>query len=1151
MEAVSRAALPGPRLPAVAGRVAAVSSLALVAALTAALPATAEPSAASGTVAGATGGMVAGATGGTVAGASDGTTQVLLDQAAFWRGKGRRDLALEALQRVYAAAPDDAEVLYRLGLYALEDGDAASAQGWLARLRRVAPGDARADRLDGALRQGAISPAGIEEARALAQAGQADAAVARYRQIFGAALPPDGYALEYYLALAGTVAGFDEATRGLAALAAQDPAGAAAAAQARVLTYREDTRRQGITLLARRAALDPADGALLRDWRQALLWLGPTPADKPLYDAYLALVPGDADVRARYDAATRPQIVAAPAMPAVTPAPAALPVAATQPGVAEAVARGEQLRQAGRYAEAYDVLALALGGAPDDAELLAALAKLYSAGGMHAEALRLHAALLSRAPADDQRVEDAVGAAVAAGDFATAQAWLGGAMARSPDDPRLHLVAARLAEARGDRAGAVAALETARRLRARQLGTATAEVAPVPRDPVAQGVPGNPFRTAPATPPRTVASVADVPRSAPPRRPPAVTAQAAAPAPSLKPAPIPAPIPAPVASTMPRPLAFAESTAAAGQTSGGLYLPGGRVDAPAATSTAPRSLIPPTAQPALTGSADMPAAPAGGTAPAATGGYARPAAPVSYPPLTTAQASEGIGLPAPALINDPMSQDIARELAELRQNTVPYVRGEVGLRNREGEAGLSELTEVHADISASISPFDEGRLTVSIQPVSIEAGTPADDGARRFGLNALVPTTVTEDNHDELATIVDNNSNVWNLLTPTEKQILGAAVTTPEKTLLSDFFTTNSALVSALSDTLQTALTTALATDGALLSDFVTDNEAILTTAGGLSTTQRALITTALASEVYSFDSARLAALRRTPTQEDKGAALALAYEIGDIKADVGSTPQGFEVSNVVGGVTYAPKLDANTTLKLTGERRAVTDSLLSYAGTIEPFTGKRWGGVTRTGGRVMLANDDGKVGVYGGGGYYTLEGENVADNTQMEATVGAYVRAYKTDTAEVKVGLNLSYLDYDKNLGEFSFGHGGYFSPQNFYSIAIPVDYTGESRNGKWKYGVGGAVGYQNYDKDAAPYFPTDKALQNILDQEVDAGLITTSTYAAASNSGIGGNVHGNFDYSIDRLTTVGGAASYDSFGDFSETNVMFYVKRMLEFEP
>lgn len=1042
-------------------------------------------------------------------------TRALLDQAAFWRDKGRRDLSAEALQRVYAAAPDDPEVLYRLGLFAAQDKDAA-AQAWLAQLRQRVPGDPRVARLDDAIRQGSLPDGGIEEARRLARTGNVTASVAMYRQLFAGGPPPLAHALEYYQTLALTPEGFEEARQGLGQLAANGD-GAAAAVLARVLTYREDSRREGIALLARRG---PVDASAREDWRRALLWLEARPEDKPLYDAYLALVPDDGAVAGR--------LAQARAVAATSPV-AVAPVAIVPDG-RQALERAEQLRGTGRFADAYDVLALALRDTPGDTRLLAALARLYGDGQMYGQAVQVYDAILTREPGNADVIEGAVGAAIGAGDVVTAGRWLKEALARSPAEPGLHVLAARLAAARGDTPGAIRSLETAQALRARQLGQ-VAGLGTAPAVPAApETVPGNPFRrdSVPEKPPVVADTTDPARRLAAPR---AATAGAVA-------GDLAATVPSPRLSPLPAPLALTGGpTATAGQTSGGLYLPDGQVRA---TTGRPAALTPATVPQIATTTSPAPA-------------YAQPVAIPTPAPAPTypalASATPGTpGLPV-ATANDPMSRDIARELADLRQGTIPFVRGDVGIRNRDGESGLSALTEVGATLSAAVSPFDEGRLTVSARPVSLESGTPEGDAARRFGLNALVPTTVTAANHQSLATIVENNSGVWNLLTPTEKQILGAAITTPEATTLNGFVTSNPTVVAALTDELRTAITTAVAADPATtLSSFVSANPTIW---NGLTTAQESVLSAALAADSYSFDTARMAALRRAPTQDDAGVALAVAYEIGDIKADVGTTPLGFEVQNIVGGVTFAPKLSGTTTLKLTGERRAVADSLLSYAGTIEPFTGKRWGGVTRTGGRVMLSDDDGDVGLYGGGAYYRLEGDNVESNQQLEATVGAYIRPYKTERAELSVGVNLSYLNYEKNLGEFSFGHGGYFSPQNFYSVSFPVEYSGQSRSGKWSYTVGGAIGYQSYDKEAAPFFPTDSKLQTILEDEVSAGLISSAYYAAGSESGVGGNIHGGFDYAFDRQTTVGASASFDSFGDYSESSVMVYVKRLLEVAP
>lgn len=161
----------------------------------------------------------------------------------------------------------------------------------------------------------------------------------------------------------------------------------------------------------------------------------------------------------------------------------------------------------------------------------------------------------------------------------------------------------------------------------------------------------------------------------------------------------------------------------------------------------------------------------------------------------------------------------------------------VQVRGRDGESGLSKLTEAKAPLTFSTVPFEKARFDFTATPVSLTAGSGAADAWRRFGTNAL------------------SQGN-------------------------------------------------AVAAGGATVNDLpnaTTDSQ----TASG-------------------------------------GAELALK---GDrYKVDLGSTPLGQDLSTLVGGVQWSPKLTDFLTLILTGERRAITDSLLSYVGAEDKSSGKRWG---------------------------------------------------------------------------------------------------------------------------------------------------------------------------------------------------------------
>src|SRR5205823_9379644 len=136
------------------------------------------------------------------------------------------------------------------------------------------------------------------DARKLIHEGHPAAGAAKYRELFGPAGPPGDLALEYYQAASGAPEGWQEARDGLRRLVRRAPAEVRyKLALAKLLTYRDETRREGITMLAA-LARDPTIGKdAAAGWRQALLWLTPTERDVPLYRDWLRAHPKDTEVK--------------------------------------------------------------------------------------------------------------------------------------------------------------------------------------------------------------------------------------------------------------------------------------------------------------------------------------------------------------------------------------------------------------------------------------------------------------------------------------------------------------------------------------------------------------------------------------------------------------------------------------------------------------------------------------------------------------------------------------------------------------------------------------------------------------------------------------------------------------------------------------
>ena len=200
------------------------------------------------------------------------------------------------------------------------------------------------------------------------------------------------------------------------------------------------------------------------------------------------------------------------------------------------------------------------------------------------------------------------------------------------------------------------------------------------------------------------------------------------------------------------------------------------------------------------------------------------------------------------------------------------------------------------------------------------------------------------------------------------------------------------------------------------------------------------------------------------------GAELGLGIDSRHFTAFLGSTPIGFPVFALVGSATLRGSLGP-LRVAVSGGRRSIDDSLLSYAGTTDPTTGKRWGGVVYDNGRLDLSAAFGIVDLYAYGDGGHLIGFNVADNWRGGGGGGVNVALVRDrDLGEIKIGAGGSGLGYQKNLSGFTFGQGGYFSPQRFSHGGLTLSWR---REGDLRWEATVEPGYDSSLSAVTPVFP------------------------------------------------------------------------------
>lgn len=280
--------------------------------------------------------------------------------------------------------------------------------------------------------------------------------------------------------------------------------------------------------------------------------------------------------------------------------------------------------------------------------------------------------------------------------------------------------------------------------------------------------------------------------------------------------------------------------------------------------------------------------------------------------------------------------------------------------------------------------------------------------------------------------------------------------------------------------------------------------------------------------------------------QSESGIAVGAAYQAGTFRADIGSSPLGFPIETIVGGLNWQPSVD-DTSFKIDLARRSVTDSMLSYAGAFDPGLGEDWGGVTKTGGRLDVSQGLGDYGIYGNVGYHVYDGENVARNNAYELGAGFYARALERPNTRVTWGLNLTTFAYDKNLRRFTFGHGGYFSPQSYVALSIPVEWEG-GRN-RLSYRLSASLGIQGFREDGTALYPNDSGLQAAIEQLVldSPDLDLVAGYSGQSSTGVGFSLGGTLEYLITSQLVAGARVGLDNARDYDEAYASAYLRYLM----
>ena len=150
-------------------------------------------------------------------------------------------------------------------------------------------------------------------------------------------------------------------------------------------------------------------------------------------------------------------------------------------------------------------------------------------------------------------------------------------------------------------------------------------------------------------------------------------------------------------------------------------------------------------------------------------------------------------------------------------------------------------------------------------------------------------------------------------------------------------------------------------------------------------------------------------------------------------------------------------------------------------------------------------------------------------------------------ENRQLSVGLTGMDWAYHRNAGEYTFGHGGYYSPQNYASLSLPIALSNRYKN--YSYSLRGALSISQSRTSSSSYYPTDNNMQSL------AGL----NYAPSTGRGSGYSIKGNWEYQVEHNLIIGTQIGIERSSYYEPSQILIYLiydfdksrKRTLKMTP
>jgi len=152
----------------------------------------------------------------------------------------------------------------------------------------------------------------------------------------------------------------------------------------------------------------------------------------------------------------------------------------------------------------------------------------------------------------------------------------------------------------------------------------------------------------------------------------------------------------------------------------------------------------------------------------------------------------------------------------------------------------------------------------------------------------------------------------------------------------------------------------------------------------------------------------------------------------------------------------------------------------------------------------------------------------------------GYYYKLRDRADERLRIGATAMYWHYARDLGDYSLGQGGYYSPQRWYSLGAPVSYAW--RNADWSLLLEGGVSWsQSHSANSKRIYPLEGLVEGLAAQSgIDrATLLADNRVAGGNGTTFGYRFAARAERRLDDHWVFGGAFGWQHSPDYAPSQL------------